>query len=127
MDNPVVIHQEQLPKITGDQDKLSMVFYNVLDNSLKFNNSPDTRECWISCEDQGDDFLFKIRDNGIGIPDGNFDQVFTMFKRLDGGDTYPGIGAGLTFSRKVVELHNGAIWITSELRKGTTVYFTIPK
>ncbi|MGH1350848.1 MAG: sensor histidine kinase [Methyloligellaceae bacterium] len=126
VDSKPVIHLETLPKITGDQDKLASVFYNIIDNALKFNTSTP-KECRISCEEREKDFLFKIEDNGIGIPEGHHTDVFQMFRRLNTSDTYPGTGAGLAFTKKIIEIHNGEVSISSVPDQGTVVQFTLPK
>ena len=69
---------------------------------------------------------FYVRDNGIGIPDRHLETVFRIFKRLHARDQYGGgTGAGLTIVRKIIERHNGRVWIESTLGEGTSVFFTL--
>ena len=98
----------------------------MIGNAIKFkgNNPP---EIHISAEDKGNEWLFSVSDKGIGIDQNHQKQIFSIFKRLHTREEYPGTGIGLSISKRIVERHNGQIWIESELGKGSTFYFTIPK
>ena len=106
--------------------QLSILFHNLIHNGLKFNTST-TPTITISCEERSDDYLFKVKDNGIGIATKNHQQIFEIFKRLHRKEQYKGTGMGLAIVNRIVEKHNGKIWLDSELGKGTTFYFTIAK
>ncbi len=116
-----------LPTVMAEAKQIQMLFYHLLENALKFHEE-DTlkRKIAITATDQGDTWLFEIRDNGIGIAEDYQEQVFRLFRRLN-PEHYPGIGAGLTIARKIVQRHGGEILIESEPGKGTGVFFTLPK
>jgi light-regulated signal transduction histidine kinase (bacteriophytochrome) len=80
----------------------------------------------VACKGDGDNWLFSIQDDGIGIDPQQFEHIFLLFKRLHAQHDYPGSGIGLAKCKKVVTLHGGEIWINSEANAGTTFFFTIP-
>ena len=105
---------------------LGMVFYNIIGNAIKFNRSELPRiNIWS--EEKPDQWVFYIQDNGIGIPADKKDQIFEPFKRLHSVQEFAGTGVGLASCRKIIERHGGEIHLTSEMGKGTTFYFTLPK
>lgn len=123
----VSIECEKLPIVHADPDQLYLVFYHLIDNACKFHEENDDKQCKITGEDRIDHFIFKVEDNGIGIPDRFHEEVFKIFRRLHKDDKYDGIGAGLALTRKIINRHGGQIWIDSEPGEGTTVVFTLPK
>lgn len=120
------IEYTNLPTIFGDAGQLYNVFYNILDNATKFHRPSARREVSITTTKDDRNHLFEIKDNGIGIEEAFHSDIFRIFRRLHAGDQYPGSGAGLTLSQKIIERHGGAIWVESEVDKGTSVFFTIP-
>lgn len=123
--NALVSIQEKLPRITGVETHLKIVFRNLLSNALKFCDKPDPK---ISIECSSDDSMasFSIRDNGIGFDEADRDRIFVIFHRLDRSDRYSGIGAGLTIVKKIIDNHGGKIWATSIVNEGSTFTFTLP-
>jgi len=118
-----------LPAVRADRARVGEIFHNLIINAMKYN---DKAEKWIEIgyqEDrQGAPPVFYVRDNGIGIPEKHFDAVFRIFKRLHGRDKFGGgTGAGLTIVKKIVERHNGRIWVESAHGLGTTFYFTLER
>jgi len=114
-----------LPTITCDLVRITEVFRNLITNAVKYNNN---KEKWveIGCKQENGQRIFFVRDNGIGIPSKFYDDVFRIFKRLnDEDDNVRGTGVGLTFVKKIIERHNGQIWIESKMGKGSTFFFTI--
>jgi PAS domain S-box-containing protein len=114
-----------LPALYADGSQLTQLFQNLIGNALKFRG--DLSPCVeIDAERQDEEWVFHVRDNGIGIAPEYFERIFLMFQRLHSKREYPGTGIGLTICKKIVERHGGRIWIESEQGKGTTFYFSIP-
>ncbi len=114
-----------LPVIACDRVRVAEVFRNLISNAAKYNEKPDK---WIEVGEmcRGGMRVFYVRDNGIGIPEKHKDAVFQIFKRLHARDKYGGgTGAGLTIVKKIVERHDGKIWLESLVSEGTTFYFTL--
>lgn len=118
---------DPLPKdIAADQSQIHRLFDYLLDNSFKFKKADEIVKIKITCEDQQDHWLFCIQDNGIGLNSEDPERLFTIFNREHSDQAYSGIGAGLTFAKKIIDLHNGTIWIENN-DDGALVSFTLPK
>ena len=119
------VTHDKLPTEVADEMQMVQLFQNLIGNAIKFRShvSPQVH---ISARAEGNEWIFSVQDNGVGIDPQFFDRIFTIFQRLHGRDEYPGTGIGLTVSKKIVERHGGRIWLESEPGKGTTFYFTIP-
>jgi signal transduction histidine kinase/CheY-like chemotaxis protein len=120
-----VIAKGDLPSITGDPVQMTRLFQNLLVNSIKYR-SPQVPSIQVAANRAGRDWLFSVRDNGIGIEPQYAEKVFGIFKSLDPRDKRSGSGMGLAICRKIVSRHHGRIWVESELGKGATFYFTLP-
>ncbi|MEI6765828.1 MAG: PAS domain S-box protein [Bacteroidota bacterium] len=116
-----------LPVLTGNQSELRRLFMNLLGNAIKFRKKNAALEIDISVTEKEHEFLFAVRDNGIGIEEQYSDRIFIIFQRLHLDNEYPGTGIGLAACSKIATLHNGKIWVESALDKGSTFYFTISK
>ena len=122
-----LVVQEDLPAITCDRTRIEQVFENLISNANKFMGAEnDKPRIEIGFHDKEDFFEFFVKDNGIGIQKEYHEKVFDIFKRLGDIET-EGTGVGLAIVKKILENHGGEIWIDSEVGKGTTVYFTLPK
>ena len=118
---------DTMPEIICEQNQIGMVFFNLINNAIKFNKS-DTPRVIVTYEEEGDCFWkFSIKDNGIGIDPKYQDQIFEIFKRLHNKKDYEGTGIGLAFCHKIIHRHGGKIWIESKLGEGATFHFTICK
>ena len=117
---------DPLPEIVADPNVLGVVFQNLIGNAIKFqtNGAPAVH---ISAQHTPAEFVFSVRDNGIGIAPQHAERVFRVFERLHSADRYPGTGVGLAISQRVVERHGGKIWLESTPGVGTTFFFTIPE
>jgi PAS domain S-box-containing protein len=122
-DAGATITYDPLPMVEADQTQLSQVFQNLLGNAIKYR-SGEPPMVHISVERVGDMYEFSVRDNGIGVDPEHHERIFGVFKRLHGKEV-PGTGIGLAICRKIVESHGGRIWIESQLRRGSTVKFTL--
>lgn len=100
---------------------------NLLSNALKFVPNGVKPQIEIRAEENEEEYLFSIKDNGIGIDPKFYDKIFTLYRRLHKRNEFDGIGIGLSHCKKIVALHGGNIWVESTLGKGSTFYFTILK
>ncbi len=119
------ITHDPLPEVISDFVQLGQVFQNLIANSIKYRAEEPPR-IHISAEETEDDWVFSFADNGIGIEPRYHAQIFGVFKRLHGRE-YPGTGIGLALAKRIIERHTGRIWVESELGKGATFRFAIPK
>lgn len=122
-DNINVIKQS-FPIVKGDKYRLQQLFQNLIVNAISFNDKAEGI-LEVGVEDIGEFWQFYVKDNGKGIPEAYFEKIFKTFEKLESGNESSGIG--LSIVRKIVELYGGEIWLTSELDKGTTFYFTLKK
>ncbi|MBI4826837.1 MAG: GHKL domain-containing protein [Nitrospirae bacterium] len=119
-----LVTAETLPVIRADASQLLLVFQNLISNAIKFRGK-DAPLIYISAEQKKEEWVFAVKDNGVGIEPEYKEKVFDMFQRLH-GRKYPGVGIGLSLCRRIIERHKGRIWFESETGKGATFYFTIP-
>jgi signal transduction histidine kinase len=113
-----------LPEFSLDDSQFAQVFEYILDNALKYRSEAAPR-VEITGEENDEGLLLAIRDNGSGVPPDYHAQVFAPFKRLHGREI-PGAGLGLSISRKIVQAHEGKIWIESDGVTGSTVKIALP-
>ena len=121
-----LVTNDDLPTVRADTSQLLQVFQNLIANAIKFQGDTPPR-IHVSAQDQGGEWLFSVRDNGIGIDREYADRLFVIFQRLHTKQEYPGTGIGLAVCKRIVERHGGRIWFESELGKGATFFFTISK
>jgi PAS domain S-box-containing protein len=124
--NAEVTH-DPLPGIMADGIQMVQLFQNLIGNGIKFQAQGQRPHVHISAEDEGDEWLFSFRDNGIGIDPESSERIFIIFQRLQARGEYPGTGIGLSVCKRIVERHGGRIWVESEVGKGATFKFTLPK
>jgi light-regulated signal transduction histidine kinase (bacteriophytochrome) len=114
-----------LPTVMGDAAQFTHLFQNLIGNAIKFRGQEPPR-IHVSAELKGREWVFSVRDNGIGLDPQFADRIFMVFQRLHRHEDYPGTGIGLAIARKIVEHHGGRIWVESEPGKGATFCFTVP-
>ncbi|HJW24478.1 MAG TPA: PAS domain-containing protein [Rhodocyclaceae bacterium] len=115
----------ELPTLMGDRIQLAQVMHHLIDNGIKYRGQEPPR-VHVAAERQEDEWLFSVRDNGIGIDKKHHRRIFEIFRRLHSQQAYPGTGIGLAICRRVVQRHGGQIWVESEPGRGSTFYFTLP-
>ncbi len=121
------ISVEQLPIINAYSVELRQLFQNLISNALKFKIKDTVPVIHVSVVEQPNEWLFSVKDNGIGIEEKDIDILFQVFKRLHSRADYQGTGIGLALCKKITELHGGKIWVESTPNKGSIFKFTITK
>lgn len=116
-----------LPVVKGFPVEMRQLFQNLISNAIKFQQKGKTPKISISAVKENKNWLFTVEDNGIGIDEKYKERVFVIFQRLHSNYEYKGTGIGLSQCKKIVELHNGKIWIDSILSIGSKFHFTIPE
>jgi chemotaxis family two-component system sensor kinase Cph1 len=114
-----------MPTLMFDRMLLAQVFQNLVGNAIKFR-SQEPLQIHIGSRKDRENWLFWVKDNGIGMDMEYRDMIFVIFKRLHTRDKYPGTGIGLALCKKIVEQHQGRIWVESEPGQGSTFFFTLP-
>ncbi len=125
-ESKAVITHDRLPKVMANESLLIQLFQNLISNAIKFRGE-EQAHIHISAELKIDKWIFSVQDNGIGINPKFLERIFTIFKRLHTVAEYPGTGIGLAICRKIVESYGGRIWVTSDLGKGSTFFFSLPR
>jgi len=123
-ENEAKVTYDPLPTVMADASQMSRLFQNLIGNAIKFCNEPPVR-VHVSAKQKGDEWIFSVHDNGIGIEPEQADRIFVIFQRLHSREEYPGTGIGLAICKRIVERHGGRLWVDSELGKGSTFYFTL--
>ncbi|WP_245557660.1 PAS domain S-box protein [Deinococcus peraridilitoris] len=115
-----------VPEVIADETQLRQVFQNLVANALKFQPPGRVPEVDVQAIREGDLVRFQVRDNGIGVDPAYFDRIFGIFQRLHGNKQFSGSGIGLAVVKKIIEEHDGSIWVESVVGEGTTFHFTLP-
>jgi light-regulated signal transduction histidine kinase (bacteriophytochrome) len=120
------VTHDSLPTVTTDEAQLSQVFQNLIGNAIKYH-SADIPRIHVSAATNGSkEWIFSVRDNGMGIDPQFFDKIFVLFQRLHGREEFAGTGIGLAICKKTLERLGGRIWVESQLKKGSIFHFALP-
>jgi len=114
---------EPLPKVLGWESQLVRVFQNIIENGIKYRGK-DIPRVSVGADRHGAEWVFRVKDNGIGIDSKYFEKIFRIFQRLHDRKAYAGSGIGLAIAKRIVEHHGGRIWVESAPGQGSTFYFT---
>lgn len=120
------IQISHLPIIEGDAFQLGQLFQNLLTNSIKYRRPTVPPKIVIDSVHRDEEWVFRVKDNGIGIDMSFAERIFQLFQRLHTYQEYPGTGLGLAACKRIVERHGGRIWVESQPGEGSSFYFTIP-
>jgi len=116
-----------LPEVKADRVLIWEMLSNIISNSIKFAKKNEKLVIKVNCEDTDDEYIFSIRDNGIGFDMDYSSKLFGVFQRLHSQEEYEGSGIGLATVRKIIQMHSGRVWIEGKVNEGTTFYFALPK
>jgi signal transduction histidine kinase len=125
-DAGALVTNEELPTVMVDPTQLGQLLQNLIGNAIKFHG-PEPPRVHIAAREQEREWVFAVKDNGIGIEPEYFARIFVIFQRLHVAAEYPGTGIGLAVCKRIVERHGGRIWVESESGRGAQFFFTVPK
>ena len=127
-ENNAEITHDKLPLIYADENQIISVFQNLISNALKFCCMEYVEpKVHVSTKETDEEYIFSVSDNGIGLEEEYSNKIFEVFKRLHTMDEYHGVGIGLAIVKRIIDRHNGRVWVESKLGKGSIFYFTLPK
>ncbi len=118
--------ENKLPMYKADRTRLTQIFQNLLSNAIKYIDKPKGK-IKIGCTEEDKYWKFSVSDNGPGIEEKHYEEIFKIFQMLGSAQKEGSTGIGLTIVKKIIDLYKGSIWVESEIGKGTTFYFTLSK
>jgi PAS domain S-box-containing protein len=122
-----VVTHDGLPPIRMDETQLTQVFQNLVGNAIKYRGAETPQVHVSASQNAANEWVFSVKDNGLGIDPQYFERIFVLFQRLHGRNEFEGTGIGLAICKKVLERVGGRIWVESELKLGSTFYFALPE
>lgn len=122
------IQIQKLPHVTCDVFLIRQLFQNIIENAFKYRSDDRPLEIKVSCTEKAHEWEFSVQDNGIGISPEQSEKIFQVFQRLHTSNKYSGNGIGLSICKKIIDLHAGKIWVSSDTSaEGSVFHFTISK
>jgi PAS domain S-box-containing protein len=125
-ENAVLVYQTGMPSICADKVMMQRVVTNLLSNALKFSAMRQVPRITVGCRKEEENYVFYIKDNGIGIDMTYADKLFNVFERLHSAAEFEGHGLGLASVRSIIQKHGGKTWIKGKVNNGVTVFFSLP-
>jgi PAS domain S-box-containing protein len=122
-----VVTHDPMPTVMADGAQLIQLFQNVIGNAIKYRSAEPPRVHVSARKESPDEWIFSMRDNGLGIAPQFFEKIFVMFQRLHGREEFSGTGIGLALSRKIADRHGGRMWVESDAGRGSTFYLALPE
>ena len=123
-ENQAKISCSGLPILSVHRIQMVQLFQNLIGNAIKYHRT--VPEITISAQESDEEWIFAVKDNGIGIDQEFYEKIFVIFQRLHTKYEYPGTGIGLALCKKIVERHGGRIWVESSVGQGSVFKFTLP-
>ena len=122
-----VVTHDSLPAVTMNDTHLIQVFQNLVGNAIKYRRAEVPHVHVSATKNGGTEWIFSVRDNGLGIDPQYFERIFVLFQRLHGREEFEGTGIGLAICKKMLERLGGRIWVESQPKHGSTFYFALPQ
>jgi two-component system, chemotaxis family, sensor kinase Cph1 len=121
------VTHDLLPELTTDDTQLVQLLQNLIGNAIKYRGAAAPHVHVSAKKNDGKEWIFSVRDNGLGIAPQYFERIFIIFQRLHGRQEFNGTGIGLAICKRIVERMGGRIWVESQLEKGSIFYFSLPE